>query len=118
MIPTKVRKEVEEFFEIYSIDFKKNNKKIPSYVSLKFEEMEMYDDNNYYDAKKVTDVFFFDDNKKKMEIGFEVEGNMPWNESLDIKWMLKDRLEELYDFEEEDFANDLDGVMIKIEEHV
>lgn len=112
-ISSDLEKTLEEFFEVYAIDFKNNNTDIPHYVLFRFMETEEYDDNNYYDTVKVSDVLFFDQNKQTVDLNFEVESD-EWYGKTEIKWVLRDTLSQIFDYDEEDMASEIDGQYLKI----
>lgn len=88
-----------EFFAVYSIEFKKNNQIIPSFISFVTEEFQNYDDNNYYDDIRISQIYFYDKEENVINLDFEVEDEYAY--MVNITQAL---IEELYYVELENYS--------------
>jgi len=64
---------LQHFFEDYAIEFKKNGKKFPSYISLTFDYS--FEEDWEFEGEPesvVHTVYFFDENKKEIKFYFYV----------------------------------------------
>lgn len=111
IVPKNRKKSLSEimgnFIDEYAIEFKKNKVSIPSYFSLATGDE--YNDETY--DKVLQSVEFFDENKKRISVDFEVEYDGYENE---FSYAAKEMLQYDEEIDPEEVENYLESEIIEI----
>lgn len=98
---------IEKFLEQYAIEFKKNKVPLPKYISITTNQE--YNDETYDET--ISDIYFYDENKKIYNVDFEIEYN---GYEEDFEYAFSQEIEYESGFDINDIKKYMNGSYLKI----